>query len=125
MVSLELHLGSVRNSDKPNRRADNAEFLLSPLPSTERNSVMVKRYKTSDEAWGVVFDLFIETHGQGQQRLSPPNAQWRALVTLLGCCVARYAGALWPVVNGLSTVSALTKPGEIRSDAQTLAPETE
>ena len=31
---------------------------------------MAKRYELSDEAWGVVSDLFIETHGRGRPRLS-------------------------------------------------------
>ena len=35
-------------------------------PSTERNSVMAKRYELSDEAWAVVADLFTETHGRGR-----------------------------------------------------------
>ncbi|MGY2956520.1 transposase [Pseudomonas sp. TE6349] len=30
---------------------------------------MAKRYELSDEAWGVVFDLFMEPYG-GRQRLS-------------------------------------------------------
>lgn len=30
----------------------------------------------------------------------------------------------WPVVNGVSTISKLAKPGDARSDAQTLASET-
>ncbi|MNH18523.1 hypothetical protein D3C76_97580 [compost metagenome] len=38
--------------------------------STERNSVMANRYELSDEAWGAVSDLFIETHGRGRPRLS-------------------------------------------------------
>lgn len=31
---------------------------------------MAKRYELSDEAWGLVADLFIETHGMGRPRLS-------------------------------------------------------
>lgn len=31
---------------------------------------MAKRYELSDEAWDVVSDLFIETHGRGRPRLS-------------------------------------------------------
>ena len=31
---------------------------------------MVKRHELSDEAWDVVSDLFIETHGRGRPRLS-------------------------------------------------------
>ena len=31
---------------------------------------MAKRYELSDEAWGLVSDLFIETHGRGRPRLS-------------------------------------------------------
>ena len=31
---------------------------------------MARRYELSDEAWGVVSDLFIETHGRGRPRLS-------------------------------------------------------
>ncbi|WP_236192347.1 MULTISPECIES: hypothetical protein [Pseudomonas] len=31
---------------------------------------MAKRYGLSDEAWGVISDLFIETHGRGRPRLS-------------------------------------------------------
>ena len=31
---------------------------------------MAKRYELSDEAWGVVSDLFMETHGRGRPRLS-------------------------------------------------------
>lgn len=31
---------------------------------------MAKRYELSDEAWRVVSDLFIETHGRGRPRLS-------------------------------------------------------
>lgn len=38
--------------------------------STERNSVMARRYELTDEAWDVVSDLFIETHGRGRPRLS-------------------------------------------------------
>lgn len=29
---------------------------------------MARRYELSDEAWGVVSDLFIETHGRGRPR---------------------------------------------------------
>ena len=82
---------------------------------------MAKRYEFSDEAWTVVADLFTETHGPER----PTDARWRALGTLLGCCVARYARALRPMVNGVSTVSGLAKSGNVRSDAQTLAPEIE
>jgi transposase len=32
--------------------------------------VTAKRYELSDEAWDVVSDLFIETHGLGRLRLS-------------------------------------------------------
>ncbi len=31
---------------------------------------MAKRYELSDEAWDVVSDLIIETHGRGRPRLS-------------------------------------------------------
>ena len=31
---------------------------------------MVRRYELTDEAWDVVSDLFIETHGRGRPRLS-------------------------------------------------------
>ncbi len=31
---------------------------------------MAKRYELSDEACGIVFDLFMETYGRGRQRLS-------------------------------------------------------
>ena len=31
---------------------------------------MARRYELSDEACGVVSDLFIETHGRGRPRLS-------------------------------------------------------
>ncbi len=31
---------------------------------------MAKRYELSDEAWDVVSDLFIETHGRGRPRLN-------------------------------------------------------
>lgn len=82
---------------------------------------MAKRYELSDEAWTVVADLFTEVILPERS----PDARWGALGTLLGCCVARYAGTLQPVVNGVSTVSGLAKPGNIRSDAQTLAPEIE
>lgn len=87
---------------------------------------MAKRYELSDEAWTMVADLFTETHGRGWPRLSDrlmlDGVLW---VLCSGCCVARYAGTLRPVVNGVSTVSGLAKPGHIRSDAQTLAPEIE
>ena len=82
---------------------------------------MAKRYELSDEAWTMVADLFTETHGRGRPGLSDRLM----LDGVLGCCVARYAGTLRPVVNGVSTVSGLAEPGHIRSDAQTLAPEIE
>jgi transposase len=31
---------------------------------------MARRYELTDEAWNVVSDLFIETHGRGRPRLS-------------------------------------------------------
>ncbi len=31
---------------------------------------MAKRYELADEAWDVVSDLFIETHGRGRPRLN-------------------------------------------------------
>ncbi|MCS3835741.1 transposase [Pseudomonas sp. JAI111] len=31
---------------------------------------MARRYELSDEAWAVVADIFIETHGRGRPRLS-------------------------------------------------------
>ena len=31
---------------------------------------MAKRYELSDEAWSMVSDLSIETHGRGRPRLS-------------------------------------------------------
>lgn len=87
---------------------------------------MAKRYELSDEAWGVVADLFIETHGRGRPRLSDrlmlDGVLW---VLCSGAALARYAGALRPMVNDVSTVSRLAKSGDIRSDAQTLAPEIE
>ncbi|MCK3865487.1 transposase [Pseudomonas sp. B329] len=39
-------------------------------PSTERSSVLAKRYELSNEAWGVISGLFTETHGRGQPRLN-------------------------------------------------------
>lgn len=51
--------------------------------------MMAKRYELSDEALTVVADLFTETHGRGR------------------------SGSLWPVVNGLSTISGLANPGSI------------
>ena len=49
---------------------------------------MAKRYKLSEEAWGVVSDLFIETHGRARPRLSD-----RLMLdgVLLGLC----SGAGW------------------------------
>lgn len=55
----------------------------------------------------------------------PLDARRRAIGTLLGCCVARFAGTLYPVVNGVSMVSGLSKSGDIRSDVQTLASKIE
>lgn len=74
---------------------------------------MAKRYELSDEAWDVVSDLFIETHGRGRPRLSDRLMLDGVLWALLGCCLARYAGSIWPVVNGVSTISGLAKPGDI------------
>jgi len=34
--------------------------------------VLARRYELADEAWDVVSDLFIETHGRGRPRLSDP-----------------------------------------------------
>lgn len=85
---------------------------------------MAKRYELSDKAWDVVCDLFIETHGRGRPRLRD-RLMLDGVLWVLGRCVARYAGTLWPMVNGVSTVPGLAKPGHIRSDAQTLAPEIE
>lgn len=79
---------------------------------------MAKRYELSDEAWDVVCDLFIETHGRRQPRLSDRPMLEGVLWVL--CCVARYARALRPMVNGVSTVSGLAKSRNVRSDAQRL-----
>ncbi|GLO05520.1 hypothetical protein PPUJ13061_54220 [Pseudomonas putida] len=87
---------------------------------------MAKRYELSDEAWTVVADLFTETHGRGRPRLSDRRRLDGVLWVLCsGAAWARYAGALRPMVNCLSTVPGLAKPRHIRSDAQTLAPEIE
>lgn len=40
--------------------APNAETLQNSPASTERHSVMAKRYEYSDEVWGVVSELFIK-----------------------------------------------------------------
>ncbi len=40
---------------------------------------MVRRYELTDEAWDVVSDLFIETHGRGRPRLSDR-------LMLMACC---------------------------------------
>jgi len=74
-------------------------------------------------AWGLVSDLFIETHGRGRPRLSDRLMLDGVLWVL--CSVAAWRGALRPVVNGVSKVSELAKSGHIRSDAQTSAPEIE
>jgi len=54
--------------------------------------VLARRYELADEAWDVVSDLFIETHGRGRPRLSDPlmldGVLWG---TLLRGCMARYA----------------------------------
>ena len=73
--------------------------------------------------WSPIFSSKLMAAGGSIERQT--DARWRALGALLGCGVARYAGALWPMVNRVSTVSGLAKPGDIRSNAQTLAPEAE
>ena len=83
---------------------------------------MAKRYELSEEAWDVVSDLFIETHGRGRPRLSDR-------LMLDGVLWVLCSGAAWrdmPERFGpWSTVSRLAKSGDVRSDAQTLAPEIE
>lgn len=86
---------------------------------------MAWRYELSDEAWAVISGLFMETRSRGRRRLSDRLMLWRALGTLLGRWPARYAGALRPMVNGVSKISGLAKLGGIRSNAQTLAPAIE
>ncbi|KWV69593.1 hypothetical protein PFLmoz3_06271 [Pseudomonas fluorescens] len=86
---------------------------------------MAKRYELSDEAWTVVADLFTETHGRVRPCLSNCLSSMRSLGALFGRCMARYVGTFQPLVNGVSTVSGLAKPGHIRSDAQALTPEIE
>lgn len=86
---------------------------------------MAKRYELSDEAWTVVADLFTETRGRRRPRLSDRLMLDGVLWVLCSGAAWRYAGTLRPMVNGVSTVSGLAKPGDIRSDAQTLAPEIE
>lgn len=49
---------------------------------------MAKRYELSDEAWDVVSDLFIETHGRGRPRLSDR-------LTLDGVLWVLCSGAAW------------------------------
>ncbi len=75
---------------------------------------MAKRYEFSDDAWVVVSNLFIETHGRGRplrsNRLMLDGVLW---VALLWCCLARYAGSIWPMINGASTISGLAKPGDV------------
>lgn len=44
--------------------------MYSRRPSTERNSVMAKRYELSDEVWAVVADLFTASHVRGRPRSS-------------------------------------------------------
>ena len=83
---------------------------------------MAKRYELSDEAWDVVSDLFIETHGRGRPRLSDR-------LMLDGVLWVLCSGAAWRDMaerfGPWLTVSRLAKSGDVRSDAQTLAPEIE
>ena len=72
--------------------------------------MMAKRYELSDGGWVVVADLLTKTHGRGRPRLCSANARWG---TLLRGCVARYAGALWSVIDDVSTISGLAKQGAI------------
>lgn len=73
----------------------------------------------------MAYDLFIEAVAGPPPTKQPTDARWLTLCTSSGCCVARYAGALQPLVNGLSTGVGLVKSRDLRSDAQMLAPETE
>ena len=51
---------------------------------------MAKRYELSDEAWGVVSDLFIETHGRGATAPErPPDA-----MACSGCSVRVLLGEI-------------------------------
>lgn len=59
-MGIRAFPGFVRNPKKPNHRPSNAGTLQSPPASTERHSVMAKRYEYSDEVWGVVSELFIK-----------------------------------------------------------------
>jgi len=63
---------------------------------------MVRRYELTDEAWDVVSDLFIETHGRGRPRLSDrlmldgvllvlcSGAAWRDMPERFGPCSTVY-----------------------------------
>ena len=83
---------------------------------------MAKRYELSDEAWDVVSDLFIETHGRGRARLSDR-------LMLDGVLWVLCSGAAWRDMpdrfGPWSTVARWAKPRDIRSVAQTLAAQAE
>ncbi|WP_442963488.1 transposase [Pseudomonas sp. 3JA] len=81
---------------------------------------MAKRCELSDEAWGVVSDLFIEPHGRGRPSLSD-----RLMID--GVLWVLCSGAAWldmperfgPWSTVYQRFRGLAKPGDIRSDAQT------
>ncbi|MND75722.1 hypothetical protein D3C80_673520 [compost metagenome] len=97
-MGIRAFPGFVRNPKKPNHRPSNAETLQSPPASTERHSVMARRYEYSDEVWGVVSDLLHQAQqlpAEGGGRLQHPRTRakpWfggdRCLKNRL-CCVKK------------------------------------
>lgn len=69
---------------------------------------MAKRYELPGTAWDLVADIFTQTLRTGRPRvdyrLMLSGGLW---VLCSGSSRARYARALWPLVNGVSTVSRL------------------
>ena len=86
---------------------------------------MAKRYELSDEAWAVVADLFTAAHVRGRSRSSDRLMLDVCSGGLLRSSLARYPRALRVLGDGLSPLPSLAKPRNIRSDAQTIAPQTQ
>ncbi len=69
--------------------------------------MLARRYELADEAWDVVSDLFIETHGRGRPRLSDPlmldGVLWVLCSGLHGeLCLSASVHGQW-CINGLGT----------------------
>ncbi|MGE8060228.1 transposase [Pseudomonas sp. NPDC089547] len=118
--------GAPRLCTKSNRLPSEAEILHGSRPSTERKSVMAKRYEISEQTWGVVSHLFIENHGRGRPRLRDRLTLYDVFWVLCSgaaCRAMPERSSLWSTV--VSTVSKLADSGDVRSNAQTLATENE